>query len=191
LRGYLKQWLKSVRMELLLRFRYQPQYVGKEFYCGYDVKIASGTLWAGDYVFIGSNSHITVNTKLGNFVMLASCVALVGGDHRFDLPTTPMIFSGRASQKTIEIGDDVWVGHGAILLTGIKVGEGSIIAAGAVVTHEIPPYTIAAGVPARPLRDRFDPKQQLQHQAMLSEYRESGIVQSHWRYTNDLPVKQR
>lgn len=185
----LKSLLKSFRMNLLLRLRFRPQYVGREFYCGYGVQIAPRCLWAGDYVFIGSHSQITINAHLGNFVMLASYVALVGGDHRYDLPEIPMIFSGRGPAKGIDIKDDVWIGHGAILLAGVTIGEGAIVAAGSVVTRDIPAYTIAAGVPAQPLRERFERDQQLRHQAMLARYREFRTANSSWRYTNGLPVK--
>lgn len=55
----------------------------------------------------------------------------------------------------IVVGNDVWVGHGAILLGEVRVGNGAILAAGSVVTKDVPPYTIVGGVPARPIRKRF------------------------------------
>jgi acetyltransferase-like isoleucine patch superfamily enzyme len=55
----------------------------------------------------------------------------------------------------IEIGSDAWIGHGARLMQGIRIGHGAVVAAGSVVTRDVPPYTIVAGVPARPLRTRF------------------------------------
>jgi len=58
-------------------------------------------------------------------------------------------------RRTTTIGNDVWIGHGAILIGGVTVGDGAIIAAGAVVTRDVDPYTIVGGVPARPLRQRF------------------------------------
>lgn len=176
-------------MRTLLGMRYRPRHVGKEFYCGNGVLIRPGCLWAGDYVFIGSYSHITISTELGNFVMLASYVSLVGGDHRFDVPGTPMIFSGREAPRSIQIKDDVWIGHGAIVMAGVTVEEGSIVAAGAVITRDVPPYTIVAGVPARPIRERFGREEQAQHQAMLAQYRELGIAIPDWRYVNGIPPK--
>ena len=58
-------------------------------------------------------------------------------------------------QKVTKIGNDVWIGCGAIILSGVEVGDGAIIGAGAVVTKDIEPYTIVAGVPAKPIRKRF------------------------------------
>lgn len=60
------------------------------------------------------------------------------------------------SQKITNIGNDVWIGCGAIILSGITIGDGAVIGAGAVVTKDVEPYTIVAGVPARPIRKRFD-----------------------------------
>lgn len=56
----------------------------------------------------------------------------------------------------IVLGDDVWVGYGATVLDGVCIGRGAVVAAGAVVTHDVPPYTIVGGVPARVIRKRFD-----------------------------------
>jgi len=89
--------------------------------------------------------------------MLASFVALVGGDHRIDSISVPIRLSGRETMKTIYIGDDVWIGHGAILLHGCRIGTGSVVAAGAVVTKDVPEYAVVAGNPARVLRYREQP----------------------------------
>lgn len=65
------------------------------------------------------------------------------------------IFAWRRDHR-VTIGPDVWIGHGAILMPGISVGLGAVIGAGAVVTRDVPAYTIVAGVPAKPIRRRFD-----------------------------------
>ena len=56
----------------------------------------------------------------------------------------------------IELGNDVWVGYEAVIMSGVKIGSGAIIGTRAVVTKDVPPYTVAAGVPAKPIRRRFD-----------------------------------
>lgn len=63
----------------------------------------------------------------------------------------------RISQR-VEIGHDVWIGHGAIVLPGVKIGHGAVVAAGAVVTKDVPPHAVVAGVPARFLKWRFAPE---------------------------------
>jgi acetyltransferase-like isoleucine patch superfamily enzyme len=87
--------------------------------------------------------------------MLASNVAIVGDDHNWNEPRVPMQFSGRPDQHATTVGADVWLGHGVIVMRGVTIGDGTIIAAGAVVTKDVPPYQVWAGVPARYLRDRF------------------------------------
>lgn len=66
-------------------------------------------------------------------------------------------FRDRRRSKAVTIGHDVWVGHGAVIMPGITIGNGAVIGANAVVTHDVAPYTIVAGVPAQPLRPRFAP----------------------------------
>ena len=64
-------------------------------------------------------------------------------------------FADRRGDRVI-VGNDVWIGHVAILLPGVTVGDGAVIGAGAVVSRDVAPYTIVGGVPARPIRKRFD-----------------------------------
>lgn len=73
------------------------------------------------------------------------------------LPTDPMSISEAWDKKgDIVIGNDVWIGYEALILAGVTVGDGAIIAGRAVVTKDVPPYTIVGGVPAKPIRKRFD-----------------------------------
>ena len=94
--------------------------------------------------------------------MLASNVAIVGGDHNFGTIGVPTIFNGRGDEeeKEVIIEKDVWVGFGAIIMHGVKLGEGSIIGAGSVVTKDIEPYTIVAGNPAKFIKYRFHSKEE-------------------------------
>jgi hypothetical protein len=67
------------------------------------------------------------------------------------------VFEWRADQP-VEVGHDVWIGHGATVLPDVTIGNGAVVAAGAVVTHDVEPYEIVGGVPARPIDRRFDPE---------------------------------
>jgi chloramphenicol O-acetyltransferase type B len=120
---------------------------------------------AGDYVFIGVKAHFYANVEIGHFVMIACDVAIVGGDHRYDMVGIPMRFTGRDGLEELVtvIGDDVWIGHGSIILAGVKIGRGAVIAAGSVVTKDVLPYAIVGGVPAKLIRYRFTPEQQKVH----------------------------
>jgi phosphonate metabolism protein (transferase hexapeptide repeat family) len=64
-------------------------------------------------------------------------------------------FRERRRAKAVDIGHDVWIGHGAVIMPGVAIGNGAVIGANAVVTHDVAPYTIVAGAPAKPLRERF------------------------------------
>ena len=173
-KNFSKRLLKKIRMWVLLTFRYRLICVGQGFYIGRKVHIRKECLEVGDHVFVGSGCRIASKVKLGNFVMLASNVSLVGGDHRMDVVGTPMIFAGRGMNRRVVIKDDVWVGHGVIIMHGVVIGEGSIIAAGSIVTKDVNPYTIVAGSPAKKIRDRFLSEQDRErHRIKLQEYREA------------------
>ena len=62
----------------------------------------------------------------------------------------------RGTTKAIVVGNDVWIGYEAVLLSGVTIGDGAIIGTRAVVTQDVPPYTIVGGVPAKPIRKRYD-----------------------------------
>lgn len=75
--------------------------------------------------------------------------------HQLGMEDDAAIFAWRASRRVL-IEPDVWIGHGAILMPGVRIGLGAVIGSGAVVTHDVEPFTIVVGVPAVPLRRRFD-----------------------------------
>lgn len=128
-------------------------------------------LRAGRYAFVGTECWLAPRTVIGDYVMLAPRVAVVGDDHRWDVPGTPVQFTGRPDQQTTRIDRDAWLGYGVILLRGRRVGEGAIVAAGSVVTHDVPAYEIWAGVPAKKLRDRFTLEEREAHARRLDSGR--------------------
>lgn len=93
--------------------------------------------------------------------MFGPHVTVVTGDHRIDIPDRPMI-SVRDDEKLPEndqdvvIENDVWGGANATILKGVTIGTGSVISAGAVVTKDVPPYSIVGGVPAKVIKMRFE-----------------------------------
>ena len=101
--------------------------------------------------------------KMGKYCSIASGVHIfLGGDHRMDWITTyPFPQWGvapadhRRTKGDVVIGNDVWIGMGATILSGVTVGDGAVIAACAVVTKDVPPYAIVAGNPARVKKYRF------------------------------------
>ena len=83
----------------------------------------------------------------------------------------PSVHAGRDKGRPVRIEDDVWVGYGATIMHGVRIGEGAVVAAGALVTKDVEPYTIVGGVPAKPIRKRFEPEDIERHRAALAKLR--------------------
>ena len=106
--------------------------------------------------------------SVGNKVLIADNVAFVNSDdHRHDIVGRAMWDSGRGANGAILIEDDVWIGHGAIILAPARVGRGAIVGAGSVVAADVPKYAIVGGVPARMLRMRFTAQEIETHERTL------------------------
>jgi len=103
----------------------------------------------GPYSYIGCSGFI----EIGHHVMMGPRVNLLSEQHNFDDPDAPMKSQG-INRSFIRIEDDCWIGANSTILAGVTIGRGSIIAAGAVVTKDVPPYSVAGGVPARIIRQR-------------------------------------
>ena len=113
----------------------------------------------GHYGYVGPNANIGPNVKMGNYVMIGRDLLIAGKDHLFNMPGTATIFSGRPDSKLTLIEDDVWIGARVSIMEGIRVGRGSILAMGSVVTSDVPPYSIMGGVPAKLIKYRFNKEQ--------------------------------
>ncbi len=135
----------------------------------------SVSIWApnkivelGDCVQFGPRCTIQCDIRFGNHVLMAGNVAFVGrNDHRYDVVGKTIWESPRGLSTVTTVEDDVWIGYGAIILSGVTVGRGSIIAAGAVVTSDVDRYSIAAGVPAGEIARRFTSDDIKRHETLL------------------------
>lgn len=99
--------------------------------------------------------------------MIAHNVMILGGDHNYKVAGTPTVFAGRPVTKPTNIGDDVWVGAGSIIMSGVTIGDGAIIAAGSIVTKDVEAYCIYGGNPAKKIKDRFTEEEKQKHIEML------------------------
>jgi acetyltransferase-like isoleucine patch superfamily enzyme len=159
--------------------------LGDHVYIGDGVTIfqrpTGGAIEIGDHVYIyrdviletGYGGHLTIGARssihprcqlnayvapieIGSGVMLAPNCALYSYDHGL-APDQPIRKQPVESKGAIVIGDDTWLGFGAIVLSGVRIGRGAAIAAGAIVMHDVPDGAIVAGAPARVVRFRTDP----------------------------------
>lgn len=110
----------------------------------------------GHNVQFGQYCNVASNVYFGNYILMAGRVCFVGkNDHEFSQPGKYIWQGKRGSDGTTIVEDDVWIGHNATIIAGVRIGRGSIIAAGSVVNKDIPPCEIWGGVPAKKIRERF------------------------------------
>lgn len=145
-----------------------PVRLHKDVIVGKDVRI-------GKYTYVSAGSVVGPKTEIGAYCSVAKYVEIAPAEHPTDFLSThsfqysPSQFSSlpaydiprrglpSAALKTV-IGDDVWIGAKALIKRGVTIGTGAVIGAGAIVTKDVPPYAVIAGVPGKLLRYRFDKK---------------------------------
>lgn len=108
----------------------------------------------GDYSGLGINCSIGQYVYIGANVLMGPNVTIITQNHKHELVDIPIRLQGYEPIKPVTIHDDVWIGQNVLIMPGVTIGRGTIIAAGAVVTKEVPEYTIVGGVPARILKYR-------------------------------------
>jgi len=127
----------------------------------------------GDYSYVERDSE-AIYARIGKFCALASNCRINALEHPIERVSQHRItyrpneyflgakldkeFRAHRQARIVSIGHDVWIGHGAIVMPGISIGHGAVVAAGAVVTADVEPYAVVAGVPARFLKWRFAPE---------------------------------
>lgn len=168
--------------EVISLSKLQKKYPNCEFYAGTKISnsvfgnynvifndVLMDSCVIGDHTYVQKKATI-FNAKIGKFCSIASGVSIGPGIHKMDgvsthpifyLKNTPLKkkFSDKdlfLSSKTTIIGHDVWIGERAILIDGITIGTGAIIAAGSVVTKDVEPYSIVGGIPAKHIKYRFE-----------------------------------
>ena len=130
--------------------------LGKHVYIGPNCDVRSGVSM-GDYSYCSNNTILYNNTAIGKYCSIGYNVHVGCPEHpAWFMSTSPSIYRNKTIssyldwpeddyKEPVSIGNDVWVGNGTIILQGVNVGDGAIIAAGAVVTEDVPPFTIVGG----------------------------------------------
>lgn len=128
---------------------------------GKNINIEHGAFFAsGNDIEIGDNSGMGLNCrvsgplKIGANVMMGPDVIIYTQGHNFQNTDIPMIYQGNTQKREVVIGNDVWIGARVIILPGVTVGKGAILAAGAIVTKDVEAYTIVGGNPAKIIKSR-------------------------------------
>jgi acetyltransferase-like isoleucine patch superfamily enzyme len=93
---------------------------------------------------------------VGNHVLISSNVSIIGNDHPFTDRSVTVYDAPRLDDSSVEIGSDVLIGFGTIIVGSVSIGDGCVVGAGSVVVRDLPRYTVCAGVPAKPLRPRYE-----------------------------------
>jgi acetyltransferase-like isoleucine patch superfamily enzyme len=175
----LTYYIKSERRKALLEKEHPSCIIGREVFVDSlsslgkfnvffdNVSIVDSRI--GDHSYFQKNAMITAS-NIGKYCSIAGNTAIGLPQHEIDLVSSHPVFylkntplarkycrsdHGKVQQR-VDIGNDVWVGYGAMIMSGVTVGTGAIIGAGSIVTKDVPPYAIVVGAPARLLRYRFD-----------------------------------
>ena len=151
----------------------------------------------GCYSYMGKNNSVT-NATIGSFCSIASYCAIGGGDHNLNMVSTSPVFVGEKNifgknfgyvtpemHKHVNIGHDVWIGENVFINDGLSIGNGAVIGAHSVVTHDIPPYAIAVGAPAKVIRYRFTPEEiEVIEQSKWCEWSEERLLKEGHKFVS-------
>jgi phosphonate metabolism protein (transferase hexapeptide repeat family) len=142
-------------------------------YCAIGERTVLREVTVGDYSYFERHAE-AIYTTVGKFCSIAANTRINALEHPLERPTTHKVtyrpneffrylgvdagFRERRRARQVSIGHDVWIGHGAVVMPGVKIANGAVVGANAVVTRDVASYAIVAGSPARVLRPRFPPR---------------------------------
>lgn len=150
-RGKCSKIHRSVRMDTppYRRFSLGDYSVVESFSC---INNAVGDVVIGDHTRIGLHNTVIGPVTIGNHVNLAQGITVTALNHNFAGKGLRIDEQG-VTTTPVTIGDDIWIGANAVILPGVTIGNHSVVAAGAVVTKDVPPHTLVAGVPAKKIKE--------------------------------------
>ena len=165
----LSEFLRKIKRWGLIKY-YGFKNVHQTFLATFGLSQVSKDIGAGAYSYIGPNCIIYPKVTIGDFTQIANDVMIIGGDHNFRIPENPIVFNGREELRSTIIGKDCWIGARSIIIAGVTIGDGAIVAAGSVVTKDLDAYGVYGGVPVRKIKDRFKNADEIQrHKTMLAQ----------------------
>lgn len=166
--------LKQMRCKLLLIGRRNITFGKTSTFGRGTVFFAPNRMVIGENVYIGKYCTLEADIEIGNDVLVGNNVGLIGKyDHDYNcigksIKDSPWIgdkdYQFKGKELRIIVEDDVWIGYGAIIVSGVHIGRGAIVAAGSVVLKDIEPYAIVAGNPAKLISRRFTEEEIVEHE---------------------------
>lgn len=161
----------SIIRNVFQRIYYFKLYL-KSTSLGSNIKLSRGGTFAhpneiimGNNIFISEQFHISAyKLKLHNNIIIGPNLVIECSNHKYNIVGKSMFeVASDKIYKGVEIENDVWIGANVTILSGVKISEGCIIGAGSVVTKTIPPYSIAVGIPCKPIKARFSEHELHEH----------------------------
>jgi chloramphenicol O-acetyltransferase type B len=168
----MRKFLNKLRNFLNFNLRYRFVKYGADVHIQWNVEIFSPNkiVSIGSHVGINSGTVILSDVEIGDYVLIAPRCGLINrAEHIYNNPKSTIYEGGRARSELIVIEDDVWIGYGSTILGGVRIGQGTIVAANSLVMNDVPPYSIVAGNPAKVIKQRFNKQETLEHKLMMSE----------------------
>jgi acetyltransferase-like isoleucine patch superfamily enzyme len=166
----IKSLLNVMRNIFIFHIRYPWVKIGRNVHCQWTTHFWSPRkhITIGNNVGIGHGCIFHVDIEIGNKVLIANNVAFLNSDeHRYDVVGKTIWDSAHGYEYKVIVEDDVWLGYGAIVLSPVRIGRGAIVAAGSVLTKDVPAYSIVGGNPASLIKMRFTPDQIIDHEEIL------------------------
>ncbi|MDB2681825.1 hypothetical protein N9Z14_04445 [Opitutales bacterium] len=173
-------YFKKARNLFLRKIIFRKHEIGPNFHAGRQVYLyAKNKIKIGKNFYIGRYSEIGCDAEIGDNVIIANSVAFIGKyDHHYQMVGTPIRlapqirhedYNWKGLDSKVIIEDDVWIGYGCKILSGVTIGAGSIIAAGSLVTKNVEAISIYGGVPAKKISPRFECESDgLEHLALIN-----------------------
>lgn len=171
-RSEIEGWRKKLARKFLvplLRRKYQLAELGEGFHWqrGKEIIIQPGSK-VGRYAYIGGGFEAHGPVVIGDLCMLAAGCKIVGADHDHGQIGNPTRLAFPENVRPVtKFGLDVWLGQRVTIIEGMTIGRGAVVGSGSMVTKDVEPYAIVAGVPARFIKSRFTPDQIAEHEATV------------------------
>ncbi|WP_242983052.1 acyltransferase [Clostridium tertium] len=174
--------LKRIRCIIISRRSSCNISIGKDSTFGRGTTLyAPNRIKIGNNVYIGKYCSLETDITIENNVLIGNNVGIIGRyDHDYSvigktIKDSPWIgdkeYNFKGLGLAVFIEEDTWIGYGSIILSGVRIGKGSIVAAGSVVTKDIPPYSIVAGNPSKILKERFNYNEIKEHEKSMGYLR--------------------